>query len=301
MNPTNTTAEAKAPLSELEQKIAALVERYQASRYEDVEALIELTDLLPDSDGEPLESPWHTAAIALLKEVLYWYWRARDDFFVGGNMFIYYSLDRLSKPAFRGPDFFYVTDVDRHRHRDKWALWTEGGKYPDLIIEFLSPSTAKVDRTTKKELYERVWKTSEYFCYDPDLGQLEGWRLEGGRYKELVADERGWMWSDQLTFWLGNWSGLFQGLEATWLRFYDAEGLLIPCKSEAEQQRAEEEKRRADAERANAEAAHRRAEEAEARADRENRRAEAAEQQLALLKARVAELEKSGPEPGTPS
>src|SRR4051794_33277322 len=102
MNPTEITAEAKAPLSELEQKIEALVERYRASRCEDVDALLELTDLLPDSDGEPLETPWHAAATALLKEVLYWHWRNRDDFFVGGNMFVYYSLDRLLKPQFRG-------------------------------------------------------------------------------------------------------------------------------------------------------------------------------------------------------
>src|SRR5262249_35162887 len=58
MNPTNPTAEAQAPLSELEQKIEALAERYRTSRGEDVDALVELTDLLPYSDGEPLETPW---------------------------------------------------------------------------------------------------------------------------------------------------------------------------------------------------------------------------------------------------
>ena len=41
MNPTNTAVETEAPLSELEQKIEVLVQRYRASRYEDVEALIE--------------------------------------------------------------------------------------------------------------------------------------------------------------------------------------------------------------------------------------------------------------------
>src|SRR5205085_4611876 len=113
-------------------------------------------------------------------------------------------------------------------------------------------------------------------------------------FQTVAPDERGWMWSDQLHFWLGNWSGLFQGLEATWLRFYDAEGHLIPCKSEAEERRAEDEKKRAEDERAKAEAAQRLADDADARADRERRRAEAAEQELALLKARVTELERRG-------
>jgi len=278
MSPDGTTATPKAPLSELEQKIEALVERYRASRSEDVEALIELSDLLPDSDGEPLESPWHFDAIALLKDVLSWHWRDRDDFFIGGNMFVYYSLDRLLTRDFRGPDFFYVADVDRRKHRDKWVFWKEDSKSPDFIIEFLSPSTARIDRTTKKDLYEKAWKTTEYFCYDPDLGQLEGWRLEGGRYRALTADDRGWMWSEQLGLWLGKWSGQFCGLDATWLRFYDAAGQLVPSVGEAAELRAQAEQQRA---------------------DREHQRAETAEEELTRLQARLTELEQkflsSGP------
>jgi Uma2 family endonuclease len=278
MNTTGTTTQQGTPLTELEQKIEALVERYRASRYEDVEALIELTDLLPDSDGEPLETPWHFSSIALLKEVLAWHWRDREDFFVGGNMFVYYSLDRLLRPQFRGPDFFYVAGVDRRKHRDKWVFWTEESKSPDLIIEFLSPSTAKVDRTTKKDLYEKNWKTAEYFCYDPDLGELEGWRLEGGRYKEMAADERGWMWSEQLGLWLGKWSGEFHGLDAVWLRFYDAQGQRILLPAESEKERADRERKRAEV---------------------AEQRAETAEQELARLKARLAEIEQGRSEPGT--
>lgn len=268
MNPTSTTALPEVALSESEQKIEALVQRYRASQYEDVDALIELTDLLPYSDGEPLETPWQFAAIALLKEVLYWNWRDRKDFFIGGDMFVYYSLDRLSKPAFRGPDFFYVAGAERRKHRDKWVVWTEGGRYPDLIIEFLSPSTANIDLTLKKELYEKVWKTAEYFCYDPDLGELRGWRLDPDKvYQSIVPDERGWMWSSQFQMWLGKWSGVFHDLEAVWLRPYDGEGQLILYAGE--------------------EAV---------------RRAEAAEAEVARLRACLAELEEGSPRPpGSPS
>jgi Uma2 family endonuclease len=261
--------ESQAPLSELEQKIAALVERHRASRYEDIEALLELTELLPDSDGVPLETPWHSAAIALLKQVLAYHWRERTDFFVGGNMFVYYNIERLLNQDFRGPDFFYVSNVDRQRLREKWVVWIEG-KFPNLIIELLSPSTAEVDRTTKKELYEKTFQTPEYFCYDPD-GQLEGWRLGERGYEAIQADERGWMWSGQLGMWLGRWSGEFQGIDATWLRFYDAQGQLIPLAEEAERTRADAERTRADAERT---------------------RADAAEQEVARLRAMLAELEK---------
>src|SRR5947209_8173003 len=55
--------------------------------------LRELTQRLPDSDGEPLETPWHLASIHLLLHSLTYSWRHRDDFFVGGNMFVYFSME----------------------------------------------------------------------------------------------------------------------------------------------------------------------------------------------------------------
>lgn len=34
-------------------------------------------------------------------------------------------------------------------------------------VELLSPSTAAVDKGTKKNLYEQVFKTRDYFVFDP--------------------------------------------------------------------------------------------------------------------------------------
>src|SRR5829696_5118499 len=99
----NTEAGVAAPpdkLSPRERQIELLVERIKRAKHEpDIEALLELTDLLPDNDGEPLESPWHFNAIALLKDTLAWHWRDRDDYFVGGNMFVYYNPEKW-KPQF---------------------------------------------------------------------------------------------------------------------------------------------------------------------------------------------------------
>jgi Uma2 family endonuclease len=43
------------------------------------------------------------------------------------------------------------------------VVWEEGGRYPEVIFEFLSPSTRQADRTVKKELYEQVFRTPEYY------------------------------------------------------------------------------------------------------------------------------------------
>src|SRR5258707_11341283 len=63
-------------------------------------AMAELARLLPKEDGVPLETPWHLYAMTLLIEVLSYFWRARDDFFVGGDMFVYYSVQHVRKEDF---------------------------------------------------------------------------------------------------------------------------------------------------------------------------------------------------------
>jgi Uma2 family endonuclease len=246
---------------------------------------IALPDIeLVETDGEPLDSTWHRDAINLLVEVVRYHCRARKDFFVGGNMFIYFSLEQARNRDFRGPDFFYVNGVRYEPLRPYWVVWEEGGKYPDVIIELLSQSTAEEDRTSKKAVYERTFRTPEYFLYDPDTGKLEGWRLLGQSYQLLEPNEHGWLWSAELGLWLGTWSGAYQGCHATWLRFYDPDGRPVPLIAEAEHEEAEAARQRA-------EAARQRAEAARQRAETERQRAAAAEAEAARLKARLAELE----------
>lgn len=80
---------------------------------------------------------------------------------------------------FRGSDFFVLLDVDGDRSRQGWVVWEEDGRYPDVIVEFLSPSTASVGRGVKKDLSEWVFRTPDDFIYDPFAADsLSGWHLE---------------------------------------------------------------------------------------------------------------------------
>ncbi|MBL8795791.1 MAG: Uma2 family endonuclease [Planctomycetia bacterium] len=160
---------------------------------------------LVESDGEPMDTPWHRDAMNLLIEQVRWQLRDRQDYFVGGNMFIYFNVEQARNRDFRGPDFFFVDGAQPNEHRLWWAIGEEGGKYPDVIIELLSPTTAVEDRTTKKQVYERTFRTGEYFLYDPTTRQLDGWRLLDRRYQRIEPDARGWLWCDQLKLWLGVW------------------------------------------------------------------------------------------------
>jgi Uma2 family endonuclease len=208
---------------------------------------------LPTEDGTLLESPWHRAEIGLLIESLVYAWRDRDDYYVGGNMFIYFSKEQVRSRDYRGPDFFVVKGVDGTVERGAWIVWEENGRYPNVIVELLSPSTAGLDKTTKKFLYEQTFRTPEYFGYDPGSQELFGWRLADGEYIPLEMDEDGRLWSKELQFWLGLWEGRILNLDGPWLRFFDEDGRFVPTSAESALQEAEAERRQAAAERQRAE------------------------------------------------
>jgi Uma2 family endonuclease len=197
---------------------------------------------LPETDEQPLETPWHRACMNLLIESVEVRLAGRQDFYVGGNMFIYFSERQVRHRDYSGPDFFFVQGegVDRDRPRKYWAIWNEGGRYPDVIIELTSESTAGEDHTTRKDLYERTFRTPEYFIFDPAKAVLEGWRLnKHRRYTRIKPNRHRRLWSEQLELWVGTWTGTYLEREAVWLRFFDERGRVVPIRGELEQQRAE--------------------------------------------------------------
>ena len=50
---------------------------------------------LPEEDGVPLESDWHRLAMNLLIELVTLHKLGRENYFVGGNMFIYFSNEQV--------------------------------------------------------------------------------------------------------------------------------------------------------------------------------------------------------------
>jgi Uma2 family endonuclease len=61
---------------------------------------------------------------------------------------------------------------------------------PSLVVEVLSPSTCKRDRTEKAQIYARCG-VEEYWIVDPDLRTVSVRTLEGDRYAEGPSIVRG--------------------------------------------------------------------------------------------------------------
>jgi len=197
----------------------------------------QFADTMPDgrlllSDEPEMESSLHYLQLMLLVSCLNWHWHDRTDYFIGANLTIYFSRQELKKRDFRGPDFFLVKDVT-NQPRFSWVVWEEDGRYPNLIIELLSASTSKVDRTLKKELYQNRFRTPEYFWFSPNTQEFMGYRLMGNRYQEIPLTPSGKRWSEQLE--------LFLGVENKKLCYFTPEEELILTPDESarrEQQRA---------------------------------------------------------------
>ncbi len=203
-----------------------------------------------ESDEPPLESSLHLQQLLLLIKCLDWWWHdinKLNNYFAAGNMSIYYSPEQIKTKDFRGPDFFVVLDTENHP-RDSWVIWQEGGKYPNLIIELLSPSTASTDRGLKKQIYQDIFRTPEYFWFDPKSTEFAGFILIGGRYQPIEPNPQGLLWSQQLNLYLGVHEGQ--------LRYFTPEGqlMLTPEEygvqekhySDQEKQRGDQEKQRAE-------------------------------------------------------
>lgn len=185
------------------------------------------SDLL--SDEPPMETELHLRQLMLLIQSLELLWKDRQDFYAFGNLTIYYSPNQRKSEYFRGPDFFVVLGVAR-KPRKSWVVWEEDGKYPHVIIEILSDSTAETDRGLKKEIYQETFRTPNYFWFDPNSLEFKGFQLMAGKYEEIAANEQGWLWSQQLE--------LFLGIHDSQLRFFTPEGKLVPTPEEVAEKMA---------------------------------------------------------------
>src|SRR5207248_958988 len=134
----------------------------------------------------------HCDTMIYTREALKVYFADRPEVYISGNNFLYWQEGNPRKCV--SPDCYVVFGVGM-RQRDCYKAWEEGGKLPDVVIEFTSKKTKKEDTQTKRPLYERELKVPEYFLFDPTgdylQPRLQGYRLVQGEYVPLeLVDNR---------------------------------------------------------------------------------------------------------------
>lgn len=194
---------------------------------------------LPDHNGEFVENfQEHPQSLVLTDSIGPVLNRLHPDgrFCIGQDCGIYW---RLTEPLERGseaPDWFYVPNVPPTRPggvaRRSYVLWQDFIA-PMIVLEFVSgDGSEERDRTPESGkfwVYDRVIRPIYYGIFEAGLGRLEMYRHRDGlQFRPLTANEHGRFAIPELGVELGIRPGVYLGMDLPWLRWWDAEGRLLP-------------------------------------------------------------------------
>jgi Uma2 family endonuclease len=240
-------------------------------------------DLPSEEIGDPgMPDQYNVRPLILLHETFRPPAVPTDEVFSAIELNLYY--DESHPRWYVQPDWFGVIGAPQIPFRWRYAIWEEQAA-PLIVVEMFSPRLEEEllgspDRDptkppTKWEIYEQILRIPYYVVFDGEREGLRIFRLNGARYQEITG-HGGRFPVAEAGLWLGLWQGSFYRSERLWLRWYDAEGNLIPTVEEqAERARLEAEVGRREAAYArNLEQLRQRAEQAEQMLERERQRAE---------------------------
>ena len=213
-------------------------------------------DHIVTEDDTPVDNMFSEKAQRLLTEPLYSSWPGPGEgrpYIAAANVGVFAAV---AQPALV-PDMFLSLDVQAPqdlwpKHHRSYFLW-EYGKPPEVAIEIVSNRKGQ-EAGGKMRDYARIG-VIYYVIYDPD-GQLRGqplriYELHAGKYTSMAGH-----FLQEVGLGLTLWQGVYEGVEAVWLRWCESDGTLIPSGAERadhERERADHERERADHERERAE------------------------------------------------
>jgi Uma2 family endonuclease len=99
---------------------------------------------------------------------------------LGKVRFAPYDVYLDMKNAFQ-PDLIFISNENLYKIQENGLHGA-----PDLVIEVLSPGTAKYDKGKKKTVYERCG-VKEYWVVDPAAKAVSGYTLQQERFVELES------------------------------------------------------------------------------------------------------------------
>ena len=238
----------------------------------------------PETDGKPMaETDTHRNLLLGMVDLLQ---NAFPESYVSGNICLYYEQGNPRKMI--SPDALLCRSQPKSEKR-VYLAWKEDSQL-DLVMEFSSASTKRVDHHKKKQIYAERLQVPYYLIFDPHALYLHLFEWTPHGYQVAEANAKG-HWEMPLL-------GLEVGLELpNSLRLFNARGYPIlksvereAKRAEAEAQRAEKEAKRAEAEAQRAEKEAKRAEVEAQRAEKEAKRADQAEAENQALREELEKL-----------
>ena len=143
----------------------------------------------PDSDGEPIaENTLQFEYLTTIQGNLDAQFRDDPNVFVAGAL-LWYPVE--GHPEIReAPDVFVAFGRPKGR-RGPYMQFVEGNVAPQVVFEIWPPGWRREKGTAKFQFYER-YGVEEYYTFDHDSGELEGWFRKGDHLK-AIPKMAGWV------------------------------------------------------------------------------------------------------------
>ena len=186
----------------------------------------------PDCDGNPMsDNTEQFRWIISTQQNIAWLLADDPNVFVAGDL-LWYPVE--GNPKIRtAPDVLVAFGRPKGK-RGSYQQWKENNVAPQVVFEILSPGNTKAEMNRKLLFYDR-YGIEEYYLYDPDTNQLNGWlRVEG--FLDLL---------DPIANWVSPRLGIRFDLSGAELQIYRPDGQPFLSYEELAQQ-AEHDRQRAE-------------------------------------------------------
>ena len=194
------------------------------------------TDIIyPDSDGQPMaDNTKQFQWIVTIKENLEILFASQSNVFIAGDLLWYPVSGETIRQA---PDVLVVFGRPKG-NRGSYNQWEEENIPVQVVFEILSPGNTLKEMAKKLRFYER-YGVEEYYIYDPDKNDLNGWlRTQESEQNRLEVIE-------EINTWVSPRLGIRFHLTPQTLEIYRPDGEKFLTSVELAQQR-EQERQRAD-------------------------------------------------------
>jgi Uma2 family endonuclease len=145
--------------------------------------------IYPDNDGQPMsDNTKQFRWIVVIKENLEWLFADDPAVFVAGDL-LWYPIEGNNKIR-TAPDAMIVFGRPKG-DRGSYQQWKEDNIAPQVVFEILSPGNTRTEMERKLLFYDRHG-VEEYYLYDPDTNEFQGWlRTEG--YLDAIEPIAHWV------------------------------------------------------------------------------------------------------------
>ena len=143
----------------------------------------------PESDGQPMaDNTKQFRYIVTIQGGLAALFADDPNVFVAGDL-LWYPVE--GKNTLRVAPDVMVAFGRPKGDRGAYLQWREGSIAPQVVFEILSPGNTGLEMSRKLQFYDR-YGVEEYYLYDPDHGEMAGWR-RGANGLEEVEPMAGWV------------------------------------------------------------------------------------------------------------